>query len=95
MYNYGESVYLEENSIPVSCAVAPFVYGETGVVAGVFTDESYRNKGYATKCVKALLSELKKENINIAYLWCEDKNIKLYENIGFSVCGEIYVKREE
>ncbi len=88
-------VYLEEKSIPVSCAVAPFVYGETGVVAGVFTDESYRNKGYATKCVKALLRELKKENVNIAYLWCEDKNIKLYENIGFSVCGEIYVKREE
>ncbi len=88
-------VYLEENSIPVSCAIAPFVYGKTGVVAGVFTDENYRNKGYATKCVKALLSELKKENVNIAYLWCEDKNIKLYENIGFSVCGEIYVKREE
>lgn len=88
-------VYVDENSIPVSCAVAPFVYGNTGVVVGVFTDESYRNKGYATKCVKALLGELKKKNIDVAYLWCEDKNIKLYENIGFSVCGEIYVKKEE
>lgn len=88
-------VYMTDDAVPVSCAVAPFIFGNSGVVAGVFTSESYRNKGYATKCVKALLSELKEKNIEEVYLWCEDKNIKLYENIGFSLYGKIYVKKEE
>lgn len=87
--------YLMENSAPASCAIAPFVFDKSGVVAGVFTNESYRNKGYATMCVKALLNELYKKNIEDVYLWCEDKNIKFYENIGFSLWGKIYVKKEE
>ena len=41
------------------------------------------------------ISELQKKNIEDIYLWCEDKNIKLYENIGFSIYGHIYIKREE
>ncbi len=92
-FSYG--VYMVEDAVPVSCAVAPFIFGNSGVVAGVFTSESHRNKGYATKCVKALLSELQKKNIEEVYLWCEDKNIKLYENIGFSLYGRIYIKKEE
>lgn len=88
-------VYMMESDAPVSCAVAPFVFGNTAVVAGVFTREDYRNKGYATKCVKALLNELYKKNVDDVYLWCEDKNINLYKNIGFSLCGKIYVKKEE
>ena len=88
-------VYMMEDDVPVSCAVAPFIFGNSGVVAGVFTSESYRNKGYATRCVKALLSELQKKNIEDVYLWCEDKHIKLYENIGFSLYGKIYIKKEE
>lgn len=93
MYAYG--VYMCENSTAISCAVAPFVCGEIGIIAGVCTDESHRKKGYATKCVKSLLAQLKSGNIKTAYLWCEDENIKFYKNIGFSVCGEIYVKKEE
>ena len=87
--------YVIENDVAISCALAPFVVDEVGVVAGVFTNEKYREKGYATRCVKTLLSDLKNNNVKEIYLWCEDKNIKLYENIGFSVCGEIYVKKEE
>lgn len=88
-------VYMIENSVSVSCAVAPFVYENSGVIAGVFTDENHRNKGYATRCVRSLLSELQRKNIKEIYLWCEDKNIKFYENIGFSLYGKIYVKKEE
>ncbi len=88
-------VYMVTDDVPVSCAVAPFIFGNTAVVAGVFTSESHRNKGYATRCVKALLSELQKKGIEDVYLWCEDKNIKLYENIGFSLYGKIYIKKEE
>lgn len=88
-------VYMVENSVSVSCAVAPFVYENSGVIAGVFTDEKHRNKGYATRCVRSLLSELQRKSIKEVYLWCEDKNIKFYENIGFSLYGKIYVKKEE
>ena len=88
-------IYMMNESMPISCAVAPFVYGNSGVVAGVYTSEAHRKKGYATRCVKSLLSELQKNNIKDVYLWCEDKNIKFYENIGFSICGKIYVKKEE
>ena len=93
--NFAFGVYTEENSVPVSCAVAPFVSGKSGVIAGVFTSEEYRNRGNATKCIKALLNELKKNCVEEVYLWCEEKNIKLYENIGFSRCEKIYVKKEE
>ena len=88
-------VYMMEDDVSVSCAIAPFVFGNTAVVAGVFTSENHRKKGYATKCVKSLLSELHKKNVKDVYLWCEDKNIKLYENIGFSQYGKIYIKKEE
>ncbi len=88
-------VYMMTDGVPVSCAVAPFIFGNSAVIAGVFTSESYRNNGYATRCVKALLSELQKKNIEDVYLWCEDKNIKLYKNIGFSLYGKIYIKKEE
>lgn len=87
--------YMMENDAPVSCAVAPFVFGNSAVIAGVFTSEGSRNKGYATRCVKALLNELHSKKVKDVYLWCEDKNIKLYENIGFSQCGKIYIKKEE
>ena len=92
-FSYG--VYVMSDDVSVSCAVAPFVFGNSAVIAGVFTSESYRNKGCATRCVKALLSELQKKNIEDVYLWCEDKNIRLYENIGFSLYGKIYIKKEE
>lgn len=88
-------VYMTDNGVSVSCAIAPFVYENSAVIAGVFTNDNYRKKGYATRCVKALLNELQKKNIKEVFLWCEDKNIKLYENIGFSVCDKIYVKKEE
>ena len=88
-------VYIMDGSVPVSCAIAPFVYDGSAVVAGVFTNKAYRKKGYATRCVKALLSGLQKSSIKDVYLWCEAKNIKFYENIGFSLCGKIYIKKEE
>ena len=87
-------VYMIRDEVPLSCAIAPFVFGDSAVVAGVFTSESHRKKGYATSCVKALLSELQKKNIEKVFLWCEDKNIKLYEDVGFSRYGKIYIKKE-
>ena len=92
-FSFGAYIMTENEAF--SCAVAPFVFEISAVIAGVFTKETQRKKGYATRCVKALLNDLKKKNIENVYLWCEDKNIKLYEDIGFSLCGKIYVKKEE
>ena len=92
---YACGVYAKEESVPVSCAVAPFISDGIGIVAGVYTEPSHRGKGYATGCIHALLSELKSKSVNTVYLWCEDKNINLYKNAGFTVCGEIYVKKED
>lgn len=91
----GSGVYLMNQNTPASCAVSPFICGEIGIVAGVFTDENQRRNGYASRCVKTLLYDLKQKNVKTTYLWCEEKNIKFYENIGFTLCGEIYVKKEE
>ncbi len=87
-------VYLTENGAPLSCAVAPFIFASVGIIAGVFTAKNSRKQGFGSMCVKALLAELKSKGVEQAYLWCENKNIKFYENVGFSLCGEIFVKRE-
>lgn len=93
--SFAFGVYMMFGDVPVSCAIAPFIFEKNSVVAGVFTNEAYRKKGYATNCIKALLNYLYNRNIENVYLWCEDKNIRLYENTGFSLHGKIYIKKEE
>lgn len=73
-----------------SCAVCTAVSDGTGIVAGVYTDEQYRGKGYGKKVVSGLLSAMNSAGISDAVLWCEDKNIAFYENLGFTRKGEIY-----
>ncbi|MGN1315608.1 MAG: GNAT family N-acetyltransferase [Acutalibacteraceae bacterium] len=75
----------------VSCAVAPAVYKETSVVAGVYTLKEYRNKGYARECLKGLLNALSGGKIKEVYLWCEDDNIGFYEKLGFVNIGKVFI----
>lgn len=75
----------------VSCAVAPAVYKETSVIAGVYTLKEYRNKGYARECVNGLLNELSDGKIKDVYLWCEDDNIGFYEKLGFVNIGKVFM----
>ena len=84
------ATYLKVNDNIISAAISPAVYKNTAVIAGVFTLKEYRNQGYAGKCVKALLKELRENNICHIYLWCEDNNLKFYENLGFKNIGKIY-----
>lgn len=93
--SFAYGVYAEEDGAYVSCAIAPYASEKTAVIAGVYTDEAYRGKGYATQCVKALLNKLKNNGVDNTYLWCEHKNINFYKNIGFEMCGEVYVKEEK
>ena len=81
-----------ENSV-VSTATATAIHNKNAVISGVFTNPVHRGKGYATECVKALISELHKQDVDEVYLWCEEDKIPFYEKMGFSTSGQIYMKR--
>ena len=69
------ATYSKINEKTVSGAISPAIFENTAIIAGVHTLKEYRNKGYASECVKALLNELNKNRISQIYLWCEDRNI--------------------
>ena len=85
-------VYRNENSIPVSVAMATAVYKGTAIVSGVFTLLDCRKKGYASQCVSALLSELYDMGVKSVYLWCEEDIVPFYEKIGFKKDGNVFVR---
>lgn len=87
-------VYCTEDGLSVSTAIAPYIYDKTAIVAGVFTMTEYRSRGFATICVNTLINQCKNKKINKIYLWCDKDKIKFYNNLGFAICGEIYVKEE-
>ncbi len=74
----------------ISVSISPAIYKNVAIVAGVYTLKEYRNKGFATKCVKSLLNELKEHNTSKIYLWCEDNNLSFYEKNGFKAVDIIY-----
>ena len=78
----------------VSCAVAPCVYENCGIIAGVYTDPRYRGQGLAQKCIKGLLGTLNAKGIKNIYLWCNEDKVKFYEKSGFRVIGSLYIREE-
>lgn len=83
--------YIVAENKAISVALAPAVYRNSAVIAGVFTEPRYRRKGYAEKCVKSLVSELIKNGITEISLWCTEENIPFYEKIGFIKKEKIYI----
>lgn len=88
-------VFYVENKVSVSTAIVPYIHRDCAVLAGVSTNEKYRNRGFASHCVNAVINECKNKNINKLYLWCHADKKNFYENFGFTVCGEVYVKEEK
>ena len=84
------ATYFKINSNTVSVAISPAVYDNIAIIAGVYTLNAYRNKGYAGRCVKALINELKRNNISKIYLWCEEANVDFYNKLKFENIGKIY-----
>ena len=84
------AIYLKVDEQVVSTAISPAVYNGSAIIAGVYTLKEYRNKGFASACIKGLLNELKANNISKVYLWCEDINIDFYSNLNFKNIGKIY-----
>ncbi len=77
-----------------SCAVAPCIYGDSGIIAGVYTDPQYRGQGLAQRCIKALLGTLNAKGIKNVYLWCSEDKVKFYKKSGFRVIGSLYIRKE-
>lgn len=94
--NHGDAaaVYVTENGIPVSCAVSPAIYSDSAIIGGVFTDKLFRNKGFASLCVKGLLMNMSDMNVKSASLWCEEHNIEFYKKLGFLPVGQVYIREE-
>ncbi len=91
---YSQGVFIKDKGKIISTALATAICGDNGIISGVFTLPEYRNKGYASKCVNALLCELKSKNISNTLLWCEKERVRFYNNLGFTVIGEVYVKED-
>lgn len=73
----------------VSCAMTSAETSISAVISGVATDENFRCRGLAEKCVLALadsLIKLKKENI---FVMTENGELtKYYKHLGFDKIGE-------
>lgn len=78
-----------------SCAVCTAVFNGTGVIAGVYTKEESRGKGYGKRAVSGLLGAMYNARVNKTLLWCEYKNIVFYEKLGFTRKGEIFYSEVE
>ncbi len=85
------ATYLKVDETVVSAAISPAVYNGNAIIAGVYTLKEYRNKGFASACIKGLLNEFNENNISKIYLWCEDKNVDFYSNLNFKNIGRIYL----
>lgn len=88
------AVYKKIDNLTVSTAVCTAIFKDTAIISGVFTTGNFRNKGCASECMNELMNCLYKSDVEKAYLWCENKNISFYNKLGFTVCGQVYVREE-
>jgi predicted GNAT family acetyltransferase len=86
-------VYKVYDDSIVSTVMATAIYDKTAIISGVFTNPLYRGRGYASECVKAVINELYKKNVEKVYLWCEEDKIPFYEKLGFKFMGQIYLRK--
>lgn len=92
-YDVACGVYKVYDDSIVSTVTATAIYNKTAVISGVFTNPLYRGKGYASQCVKAVINQLCKKNVEKVYLWCEEDKIPFYKKLGFKFSGQIYLRK--
>lgn len=86
-------VYKVYDDSIVSTVTATAIYDKTAIISGVFTNPLYRGKGYASQCVKAVINQLCKKNVEKVYLWCEEDKKTFYKKLGFKFSGQIYLRK--
>ncbi|MGX8680915.1 MAG: GNAT family N-acetyltransferase [bacterium] len=60
-----------------------FVNGKTGIILNVYTQPSYRRRGYAHAIMEHLLKEAKQMNVTTIELQATDAGYPLYRSVGF------------
>lgn len=85
----GASVIVyNEQDIPVSCAVAPFMCDDGAVISAVCTNKDCRNMGYASHAIYSLIDKLRFFDIENIYLQINDNSLlDFYYPLGFTASG--------
>lgn len=83
-----------EDAELISAAPVPFIRKEGkdsfAILHGVYTNERYRQKGYATGSVRAALNFLfTRKIIRSVFVWVDEENpgVEMYRKIGFESAG--------
>lgn len=93
MTNFGHHYGVrDDDSVLISMAGVNFVIPEVGYaqIGNVATDEKWRNKGFATSCVRAVINGLHDSGVGRCGLFVNSGSpelIRLYQNIGFQEAG--------
>ena len=78
-----EAYFIRENNEIVSVAAATAFTDKAAMIVGVGTLEKCRNKGYATKCVKALCNDLYQRNMKGVLFFNNPAAGRIYHRLGF------------
>jgi ribosomal protein S18 acetylase RimI-like enzyme len=93
MVNFGHYYGIRDaNSTLVSLAGLNFVLSEVGYaqIGNVATDKEWRNKGFATSCVRAVINSLRNSGVSRCGLFVNAHRadlLRLYQNLGFREAG--------
>lgn len=66
------------------------LWGRVGKIENIVTCKSVRGQGLGKVIIETLKELGWREKCNKITLFCEEKNIKFYEKLGFSLEGQIY-----
>ncbi len=83
----GRGYCIEYNRQVVAMAKSTLENRTHAMIVGVATHPSYRNRGFATKCVVKICNELLKEGKIPCLFYDNEEAGKIYENIGFKEKG--------
>lgn len=79
---------VEEDGKTVASAMTVAEWEDGAVIGAVATDECYRRRGYAARCVTALVAELQLMGKDVYICPKNESAQRLYERLGFVICGE-------
>lgn len=83
----GRGYCIEKDKQVVAMAKSTSENNTHAMVVGVGTHPEYRNKGYATKCIIKLCTELIKENKIPCLFYDNEEAGKIYKKLGFKEIG--------
>lgn len=61
-----------------------FITGKTGTILNVYTEPSYRHRGYAKKIMNRILSDAIVKKLSVIELKSTDAGHHLYQSVGFT-----------